>query len=116
MSDEANTKYSPPYLPYRTFLSSLENLGEAVPPKIDRGIWKNQTGTVQSLIMNAYRFFGLIDENNKPTWTLHELVTHRQEPKELVKRLLQEKYAEIIKHNLSAMTVALIEEYFESVF
>src|SRR3954469_12811233 len=113
MSEESNNKYLPPYLPYRTLISSLQNLSEGVPPKIDRGIWKNQTGSVQSLIMNAYRFFGLIDEQNKPTKKLHDLVAHRDQPKEQIKSLLEEKYADIIKHNLSTMTVALIEEYFE---
>lgn len=116
MSDVANNKLTPPYLPYRTFLSSLEKLAEGVPPRIDRGIWKNQTGSIQSLIMGAYRFFGLIDAQSKPTKKLHDLVAHREKPNDLVKAVLDEKYAEIIKHNLSTMTEALINEYFENAF
>jgi Family of unknown function (DUF5343) len=116
MAEESNNKLTPPYLPYRTFLSSLEKLAEGVPPRIDRGIWKNQTGSIQSLIMGAYRFFGLIDDQNKPTKRLHDLVAHRDKPNDYVKSILEEKYAEVIKHNLSTMTEALIDEYFEDVF
>lgn len=116
MAEESNNKLTPPYLPYRTFLSSLDRLAEGVPPRIDRGIWKNQTGTIQSLIMGAYRFFGLIDDQSKPTKKLHDLVAHRDKPNEYVKAILEEKYAEVIKHNLLTMTEALINEYFESVF
>jgi hypothetical protein len=116
MAEDSNNKLTPPYLPYRTFLSSLEKLAEGVPPRIDRGIWKNQTGSIQSLIMGAYRFFGLIDEQSKPTKRLHDLVAHRDQPSEYVKAILEEKYADVIKHNLSTMTEALIDEYFEDVF
>jgi len=116
MAEESNNKLTPPYLPYRTFLSSLEKLAEAVPPRIDRGIWKNQTGSIQSLIMGAYRFFGLIDDQSKPTKRLHDLVAHRDAPNDYVKSILEEKYAEVIKHNLSTMTEALIDEYFEEAF
>ncbi len=116
MTDAVNSKLTPPYLPYRTFLSSLDKLAEGVPPRIDRGIWKNQTGSIQSLIMGAYRFFGLIDDQSKPTKKLHDLVAHRDKPNDLVKSILEEKYAEVIKHNLSTMTEALINEYFEDAF
>ncbi len=116
MTENASNKLTPPYLPYRTFLSSLDKLAEGVPPRIDRGIWKNQTGTIQSLIMGAYRFFGLIDDQSKPTKTLHDLVAHRDKPNEYVKAVLEEKYSEVIKHNLSTMTEALINEYFEDAF
>lgn len=116
MPAEANSKANPPILPYRTFLSSLDRLSEGIPPKIDRGIWKNQTGSVQSLIMGAYRFFGLIDAENKPTQKLRELVSNREKPNDQVKALLEDKYAAIIKHNLANMTIALIEEYFADAF
>jgi hypothetical protein len=44
-----------PYLPFKTFLSSLEPFSQGIPPKIDRTLW-NQSGFVQGLIMNAYRW------------------------------------------------------------
>lgn len=116
MAEESNSKLTPPYLPYRTLISSLEKLAEGIPPKIDRGIWKNQTGSIQSQIMGAYRFLGLIDDQNKPQKSLHELVANRAKPSESIKAILEDKYAEVIKHNLSTMTQALIDEYFETAF
>jgi len=116
MPYESKNKLTPPYLPYRTFLSSLGKFAEGIPPRIDRGIWKNQTGSIQSLIMGAYRFFGLIDEQSKPTVILHDLVADREKPSQVIRAILEDKYAAVIKHNLSTMTEALINEYFEDVF
>jgi hypothetical protein len=78
MADES--KSIPPYLPYKTLLSSLENLGQGIPPKIDRSIWKNQPGTVQSQILSAYKFLGLMNDTTGPTEALRELVTNRSTP------------------------------------
>lgn len=116
MPETNNNTPTPAYLPYRTLISSLDRLAEGVPPRIDRGIWKNQTGSIQSLIMGAYRFLGLINDQSAPTKRLHDLVAHRDKPNDLIKAILEEKYAEVIKHNLSTMTEALINEYFEKVF
>jgi hypothetical protein len=43
-------------------------------------------------------------------------VAHRDKPNEIVKAILEEKYAEVIKHNLATMTEALINEYFANAF
>jgi hypothetical protein len=116
MADDPNAKITPPYLPFRTFLNSLEVLAQGVPPRIDRSIWKTQTGSVKSQIFSAYRFLGLINNGGQPTTVLNDLVQNRQTPGEQLNALLRDKYAQILKHDLSTMTVAMINGEFETAF
>lgn len=114
MTDES--KLVPPYLPYKTLLSSLENLGQGIPPKIDRSIWKNQPGTVQSQILSAYRFLGLMSETTGPTESLKELVKNRATPGPMLKKIIEEKYKPILAHDLSTMTTTMLGSEFEAAF
>lgn len=111
-----NGKMVPPYLPYKTLISSLENLGQGIPPRIDRSIWKNQPGTVQSQILSAYRFLGLMLETTEPTDALRELVKHRQSPTAILKKILEEKYKPILSHDLATMTITMLNAEFEQSF
>jgi hypothetical protein len=114
MPDES--KLVPPYLPYKTLLSSLENLGQGIPPKIDRSIWKNQPGTVQSQILSAYKFLGLMNDQISPTPTLKTLVENRMTPGPTLKTIIEDKYSPILKHDMATMTTTMLAAEFESAF
>jgi hypothetical protein len=114
MADESRAV--PPYLPYKTFLSSLENLGQGIPPKIDRSIWKNQPGTVQSQILSAYRFLGLMSDQTSPTGELKTLVENRAAPGPTLKAIIDDKYSPILKHDLATMTTTMLAAEFEAAF
>ncbi len=114
MAEES--KNVPPYLPYKTLLSSLENLGQGIPPKIDRSIWKNQPGTVQSQILSAYKFLGLMTDTTGPTDTLRDLVQHRATPAVTLKKIIEDKYSPILSHDLGTMTIKMLNDEFERVF
>jgi hypothetical protein len=114
MTDEL--KLVPPYLPYKTLLSSLENLGQGIPPKIDRSIWKNQPGSVQSQILSAYKFLGLIDDTTGPTDTLRDLVKNRSTPGPTLKKIIEDKYKPILVHDLATMTTTMLSAEFDSAF
>jgi hypothetical protein len=116
MPEETKGKATPPYLPYKTLISSLENLGQGVPPKIDRSIWKNQPGSVQSQILSAYKFLGLIDDLTNPTPTLKKLVEHRASPASVLKPLVEERFSDVLKHDLATMTTAMLNSEFETVY
>ena len=111
-----DSKLVPPYLPYKTFISSLENLGQGIPPKLDRSIWKNQPGTVQSQILSAYKFLGLMNETTGPTEFLRELVQQRATPGPTLKKIIEEKYRPILVHDLSTMTITMLNAEFETAF
>lgn len=110
MAEEA--KVAAPYLPFKTFLSSLEPFSQIVPPKIDRSIWR-QSSVTQGLIMTAYRFFHLLDENDRPTASLHRLVDPKSNRPEEIKKLLNAYYGDLLAHDLSKMTPKMLYELIE---
>lgn len=111
------SKSIPPYLPYKTLMSSLENLAQGIPPKLDRSIWKNQPGTVQSQILSAYKFLGLMNDSTEPTDLLRFLVEHRASPTPTMKKILEDKYKALLdKHALNTMTTTMLSNEFEATF
>jgi hypothetical protein len=108
-----DTALAAPYLPFKTFLSSLDPFSQGVPPKIDRSLW-NQSGFVQGLIMNAYRFFHLVDVNSKPTLLFQQLVkSANDERKAKIIMLLEVGYPEVFSHDLATMTPRILDELIE---
>jgi len=103
-----------PYLPFKTFLGSLDPFSQSIPPRIDRTLW-NQSGLVQGLIMNAYRYFHLVDANDKPTPQLQQLVKSKNESRKAqIKDLITISYPEIVSlHDLATMTPKMLDELME---
>lgn len=106
----ASRKAPAAYVPFRTFLSAVEALEHGVPRKLDRTIWRSQSGVIQSQIMMAFRFFNLVDEDDRPTQALHRLVASPEQRPEHVKALLHYAYHDIIDHDLTKMTPRMLEE------
>jgi hypothetical protein len=110
------TKRVPPYLPFKTFLSSLDALAHGVPPKIDRMLWRSQSGVTQGLIMNAYRFLGLVEEDDSANEYLERLVNANSRGQEM-KATIEGQYDGILlKHDLTKMTLKMLEDEFEKNF
>lgn len=113
----ATSKRIPPYLPFRTFLNSLDTLSQGVPPKLDRSFWKQQSGINQGLIMNAYRFFWLVDESDKSTEHLATLVHHPDKRPTTLKQLVSEQYMVVMdKVDISKSTLRMLEDVFEEIY
>ncbi len=104
---------SAPYVPFRTFLNSLDALSRGVPPRIDRTIWRTQSGVNQGLIMNAYRFLGLVDDNDKATNELRALASHPEKRPQIVRGLIDTQYKEILQNDLTKMTPRMLDDAFE---
>jgi hypothetical protein len=87
---------------------------QGIPPKIDRTLW-NQSGFVQGLIMNAYRYFHLVDANNKPTAQFQQLVKSKNDARKAeIKKLLEVGYPDIVTtHDLATMTPRMLDELME---
>jgi hypothetical protein len=115
-------KRVPPYLPFKTFLSSLDALSHGVPPKLDRTLWRSQSGVTQGLIMNAYRFFGLVEDSNldssdDSTEYLDQMAKHPDKRPEVLRLLIEVQYEPIFeKHDLTKMTLKMLEDAFEQAF
>jgi hypothetical protein len=111
-----STKRVPPYLPFRTFASSLDTLAHGVPPKIDRMLWRSQSGVTQGLIMNAYRFLGLVDDDDGANEYLERLVDTSTRGQEM-KATIEAHYEGILsKHDLTKITLKMLEDEFEKNF
>jgi hypothetical protein len=106
-----NTVTPAPYLPFKTFIGSFEPFSQGIPPKIDRTLW-NQSGFVQGLIMNAYRYFHLVDATNRPTPQFQQLVKSKSESRKAeVRKLLEIGYPEIVAmHDMATMTPKMLDE------
>jgi hypothetical protein len=108
-----------PYLPFATFLTSFDTLSHGVPPKLDRTLWRSQSGFMQGLIMNSYRFFGLVEETegDAPTEYLMEMVNSQEQRPEILRALIETQYQDVLEgHDLSKMTFKMLEAEFERAF
>lgn len=105
-----------PYLPLKTLLGALDALREGVPKRVDRIIWRSQSGAVQAQIMVALRFFGLLDDADAPTMPLLENLAKADEGerKKLLKPLFEKHFQQVIAHDLTKMTPAMLSEAIET--
>lgn len=102
-----------PYLPFLTFKSAIEALEQGIPKKIDRTIWRTQSGIVQTQILMALRFFGLVDDEDRPTDRLHVLVEDKESRAAILSTLLKSSYADLLKHDLTKMSPKMVEDEME---
>jgi hypothetical protein len=110
---DAGAKTSPaPYLPFLTFQSAIQALEQGIPKQIDRTIWRNQSGIIQTQILMAFRFFDLVDSSDRPTEALHTLVSAENRPTEMG-NLLTIAYADLLDHDLTKMTPKMLDDAME---
>lgn len=103
------------YVSFKTFMSVIEALGQGIPKRIDRTMWRSQSGVIQSQIMMALRFFNLVDGEDRPMPALHRLVDAPSEKRpEQIGALLRYAYNDIIEHDLTKMTPKMLDEMIEN--
>lgn len=108
-------KVSPPYLPYRTLRNFFDSLRVGIPGKIDRSVLKNLSGSAQSMLIGALRYFELISQDGKPTHTLERLVqAEGADRQKLLQELLKHHYPFILNDgiNLQNATPKMLQEAF----
>jgi hypothetical protein len=107
MADAADTKKetpsksSPPYVPFKTFLSALDTLQHGMPNQIDRSVFPSLSGVTQSQLLSAFRFFGLITADNKPSAELSKLVEDENNRQPHIKKLLEKGYPSVFALGLA---------------
>lgn len=104
-----------PYLPFKTFLGTLDALdSHGMPNKIDRSVFPSQSGVMQGQIITALRFFDLIDPHGTPSATLEKLATDKENRKELLKPLITKHYREVIDLGLTKASPLQLDQAFDS--
>ena len=88
---------APVYIPFKTFLTAVETLGQGLPGTLDRSVWPSFAGGVQSQTLGAFKFLGLVDEDGKVQPILSRLVNAKgDERKNVLREIIESQYAEAI--------------------
>jgi hypothetical protein len=104
-----------PYLPFKTFLGTLDALdSHGMPNKIDRSVFPSQSGVMQGQIITTLRFFDLIDPHGTPSATLEKLAADKENRKELLKPLINKHYREVINLGLTKASPSQLDEAFDN--
>ena len=105
MPTETTVVGTPAYIPWKTFMNTLDALAKNMPNRIDKSAFVGQSGAIQSQLLLTFKFFGLINDDLKPTPTLDALaVTDEAARKAALRKLVEEKYAPLIGLNLLKTT------------
>jgi hypothetical protein len=92
------TSRVPPYVSFRTLLTQIERMAtEGVPSKIDQYFLTNMAGGTQNHFRHALRVLGLIDENNRTTDLLREVVAGEAEGRKAkLGQILSDRFPELV--------------------
>jgi hypothetical protein len=108
---------TPTYIPWRTFMNTLDGLAQNMPNRIDRSAFPGQPWVAQSQLLQGFRFFGLITEDGTPTPSLHAVaVSDDAARKKEMRKLVEQKYAPLIALNLMKTTPAQFAEKMTEVY
>lgn len=108
----------PPYVSYRTLTNLLgEFQAQGVPSRIDRSVLAHKSGTVQSQLLLALKYLGLIKGSGHPTEKLEVLVHSEGAPrKALLEEILRDSYDFLFASGFDLKTASAdqAEELFQS--
>jgi hypothetical protein len=105
----------PPYLPFSSFLTALDQLAQAVPTQIKKDVFPHHSGVLQGQLIGALRFLDLIDANGFPKGQkLEKLAVEKSiENRRINLRvLLKSSYADVLKRDLARMTPSQLDAAF----
>jgi hypothetical protein len=114
-TQQPTAENTPPYLAFPTLQSAIDNLRtHGLPDPIDKTTWDSRSGSDQTQIFAAFRFFGLLDSGSHPTPTLRSLVEEKPNTpaeKAILRGLLEAGYRALLKKiDLSTATPGQLEE------
>lgn len=73
---ETANKHSPPYATYSSLMNFVSQFKEkGLPPRIDKSIFGNASGSLIYSVLASLRSLGLVDEGGRPTALLKRLVS-----------------------------------------
>lgn len=107
----------PPYASYRSFSSLMNELREheVMPAAIDRSLLSRRSGSEQSALIAALKWFKLIDEVGIPTKLLEDFIAADEDAaKAMLKDMVVTAYGQITDgtFNLRGATTSLLADQF----
>lgn len=115
MNTETSKREMPPYVAYSTFTSFIKSLSETgIPSRIDKSLLRSMSGSNQSAVISALKWFDLIDANGGHGQKLEALVASGDKFGHQLKSLLPSAYEFMADGsiNLERATGAQLEERF----
>jgi hypothetical protein len=116
MNEDSTPTNKPPLLSYVTFRNFIEGIKKSgiVPSRIDKTLMDGQSGSVQSYLLSALKFFGLTASNGTPTEDLEALLkAEGDERKDLLKKLFVRSYGPMLDGlDLERATLGMLNEKF----
>lgn len=111
------TAVTPAYPPFKTFTNTLDALAKNTPNRIDRSAFPGQSGGAVNQLLTAFRFFGFLTDDGKPTQALLSVaVTDEAARKNAFRKLVEQKYAPLFALNLMKTTPAEFAEKMTEVY
>ncbi len=104
------TETKPPWVGFQTFWNFLQQLHDhrPVPQILDRAVMSGRGGSTRTELYVALRFFGLMDDDKKPTQALQDLVQSLSP--ETFRPLVESSYAQVIALDLTTATPNQVQE------
>lgn len=104
---------APVYIPFKTFLTAIEALGQGLPPTLDRSVWPSFSGGAQSQTLGAFKFLGLVNEQGKVEEILERLVNAKgNEEKGVLREIIESRYAGAIQLAQKNASFQQLQDYF----
>lgn len=110
MAETSADTFTAPYISFAQLQSVLDRMNtEGVPSRMDRSYLGSWSGASQSQFLAAARALDLIDEHKRPTSLFKALATEPDRRPELVRALLEDKYARVLALDKTATQQQLEE-------
>ncbi|CAH0063219.1 DUF5343 domain-containing protein [Stenotrophomonas maltophilia] len=109
----------PPYITYRTWQWLIDELRshEVIPGVIDRSYLSKRSGSEQSALIAAMKWFSLIDDSGAPTQLLRDyIVANENEAAVMFKKMVEQSYSAVTDGSFalgSATTNMLADKFRE---
>lgn len=107
----------PPYVAYRTFRNFLYQLEQrGLPARIDRSVMSQKSGTVQSRLLLALNYLGLITPRGRPTEKFKKLFTVNENVRQnVLKEIVTSSYGFLFNNNIDITDASSsqVEELFQ---
>lgn len=117
LMDTDNKTFSPPYnIPFATFLNTAEKVAADLPNRVDRSYLGSASGSIKSYLIGAFRGFGLVDDDLKPTATMKTFAENPDGRKGLIGELVHEHYPLAVKLGETNATPDELDKAFAEMF
>src|ERR1017187_469425 len=110
MAETNGKTITAPYVPYKTFVATLDSFANFLPDRIDTSIWASYSGGMRSQLLSAYKFLGLIGDDGKPKPELKKLADEKENRGILLRDILKRSYVDLLKLDLSKATPSSFDE------